>query len=371
MSVFEKIKNFLKVFLKRLTYLNPKERDSFFSLVFFMFPQKLKKCASQGADIKEWRRDYLSKQKNIQKYIFDACEQIQTFGVTYQKYKRELKRYSSSELQSDIGNVISRSFEKEARLILRRAMELFIESWNFNKVSNKEESIRYYFLIRALQAFYGRKTNLKEFCDYDKKWDEQVVDEIKNSLIGIALDSNFYFEKSRSPQNDKDILYLRKSFKKILKDSLKQMTEKERFAVGGSYQLYAETSEVIHAFSGSTEFKLIDVHKELTAIYARTAVLAFHILKNLSGIGNGVLVCNELLQALNNFDTNKFSGFLDIQEGDLVLVRNEVKAKVIKVEVSGYGCKKYHVQFCDKRNGWSFGFQDTVFLREELQKLGR
>jgi len=55
----------------------------------------------------------------------------------------------------------------------------------------------------------------------------------------------------------------------------------------------------------------------------------------------------------------------------MVLVRNEVKAKVVKIEVSGYGCKKYHVQFYDKRGNWSFSFQDTIFLREELQKIGK
>lgn len=367
--MFQRFKTFLRFFMEK--FRQSKEKDSFFALTFFEFPQKLKKCALQDADLKEWKRDYLSKQKNIQKYIFNACEQIQTFGVAYQKYQRELNRYSPQELKGDIGNVVSRSFEREARLTLRRAMELFIESWNFNKTSNKEESLKDYFLIRALQAFYGRKTNLKEFCDYHKKWDEQVVNEIKNSLNSRNFNSNFYFDPNRNPQNDGDILHLRKSFLKILKDSLKAMTNKERFAIGGSYQLYAETSEIIHAFSGSVEFKLNNIHKELLAIYARVAILAFHILKNLSGIGNEILKCEELLKALDSFETNEFSNSLDIQKGDLVLVRNEIKAKVIKIEVSGYGCKKYHVEFCDKRGNWNFSFQNNIFLREELQKIGK
>jgi len=98
--------------------LDFKTFSEFYTNVFGELPQRLKRCAAKNSDVDLWRKDYLSKLSNIQKYIFLACEQLQIIGVSYLKYHRDLTGYTSGELATEQGNIVARSFEKEARLCL-------------------------------------------------------------------------------------------------------------------------------------------------------------------------------------------------------------------------------------------------------------
>ena len=68
--------------------------DNFFRPIFFQFPTLLKKEISSGVDVDDWGKDYLSKNKNVQKYIYEACESLQIYGISYTKHKKELSIYS-------------------------------------------------------------------------------------------------------------------------------------------------------------------------------------------------------------------------------------------------------------------------------------
>ncbi len=56
----------------------------------FRTPQRIKECAVKGIDINKCERDILSKNNNIQKYVYQACKQIQIFGIAYQKFLKEI-----------------------------------------------------------------------------------------------------------------------------------------------------------------------------------------------------------------------------------------------------------------------------------------
>src|SRR3989338_8599566 len=94
-------------------------KGSFFRPILFLFPNILKESISSDDDINDWQKDYLSKNKNIEKYLFDGCEALQIIGISYSKYKRELARYSDGELNQKTGKIVGRNFEIEARLALR------------------------------------------------------------------------------------------------------------------------------------------------------------------------------------------------------------------------------------------------------------
>jgi len=115
--------------------------------------------------------------------------------------------------------------------------------------------------------------------------------------------------------------------------------------------------------------KLENVHREIEAIYARIGILSIHILKHLAGIGEKSLDCPEILDALNALQTGDLSEHMKIRVGDLVIVKNEVKAKVVEISVSDFGCEKYKVEFCDKRGEWTFSFDETEYVRSDLQRL--
>ncbi len=348
--------------------LDFKTFSEFYTNVFGELPQRLKQCAAKNSDVDLWRKDYLSKQTNVQKYVFLACEQLQIIGVSYLKYNRDLTRYTSGELATENGNIVARSFEKEARLCLRRASELFIESWNFQLAGDKESILRTYFLIRSLEAFYKRKRNSEKYCNLVRKWDTSVIKEIRDALRDRDLNT-FFLNSNRDPQLDTGMRKLRKGYLDMLDDSIPKMTPRERLAVGESYQLYAETSDVIHGFTGNAEFKLENVHREIESIFARIGILSVHILKCLAGIGEKVLDCPEILTALNSLETGDLSEHMKVNVGDLVLVKNEVKARVVEISVSKFGCEKYRVEFCDKRGEFTFSFEETEYVRSDLRKL--
>jgi len=118
-----------------------------------------------------------------------------------------------------------------------------------------KETLRTYFLIRALESFYKRKRNSEKYCNLVRKWDTSVIKEIRDTLKDRSLDV-FFLNPNRDPQLDAGMRKLRKGYLEMLDDSIRKMTPRERLAIGESYQLYAETSDVIHGFTGSAEFKL-------------------------------------------------------------------------------------------------------------------
>ncbi len=56
--------------------------ESFFRPILFQFPEVLKKSLSSDINTEDWGKDYLSKNKNVEKYIYDACEALQICGVS-------------------------------------------------------------------------------------------------------------------------------------------------------------------------------------------------------------------------------------------------------------------------------------------------
>ncbi|MAZ40870.1 hypothetical protein CL654_02035 [bacterium] len=344
--------------------------ESFFRPILFLFPNILKESVSSETDVKDWQKDYLSKNKNIEKYIFNACEALQVCGISYTKYKKELKRYSDEELNKGAGEIVGRNFEIEARLMLRRMLELYVESWHFKEIKNDKETIfRHYFLLRNLKAFYSRKTNTKDFCDFDLEFDTKAISEIRTALNNLSVQNPFYLTNNKDPNKDSDVKKLFKHFRDLLVEAMPKMTDGLREMVGESYQLYAETSEVVHGFSGGPNFNLRNYHQEITALYARSAVLASNILKYLVVIGDNQISNTEIKEAINGLRTDDLPHSFMFEVGDKVLVLGQIKAEITEISQSKYGCKKYKVKYNDKREDWSWSFEREWFLLKELTKL--
>lgn len=140
---------FYNYFIKKRLLINKDElfiENEFFNTAFFVFPSLLKKSIIINLNTVDWDRDYLSKEKNTEKYIFEVCEALQILGVSHNKYTRELKQYSNEILNKGTGEIVGRCFEIEARLTLRRSLELFLECWNFKNITkDKEETFRHFF----------------------------------------------------------------------------------------------------------------------------------------------------------------------------------------------------------------------------------
>lgn len=360
-------------FLKNL-FQGQKEKDQDIfqpEMLFVTLSQRLKECV-EGLDLKQIRKDYLSKEQNVEKYIYEACEQLQTYGVSYGRWKKELSGYSKEDLTKGVGGFVVRSYEREARLTLRRALELFIESWHFSRIdSGLDSEIRHYFLIRNLKAFDKRKDQLDEYCDYTSSWDERVIEQIKNELEQLEDPEKDYFyrQAGKDWRNDSDLRHYTKGFGSLVRSALPNMSEREQKAVGSSYEIYSESSEVIHGYSGGPEFKLDNPNHDLHILYGRVFLLAAPIIKNLATIGRNVLNCPDLIEAIFNLETDDLPDSLKIQKGDWVLVRGQVRAIVSEVNISQYGCEKYTVEYKDKRGDWSLQFDDTELLRHEIEKI--
>lgn len=348
----------------------PNIDNDFFKPIFFEFSDVIKKDISSNLDLSNLKRDYLAKEYNIQKYVFDGCEQLQVIGTSYIKYKRELTRYSNDELNEKIGNVIGRNFEIEARLALRRSMELLIESWYFKEIKeNRENILRKFFLIRNLKAFYKRNNNSKTFCNFPLESDIKAIKEIRLELNSLPALDLFYLNPDKNYNDDKDVKDLTVSFRNLLKDALLKMSDGLREIIGSSYQLYPETSEVIHGFSGGPKFNLKNYHNEIIAIYGRTAVLASNILKYLIVIGDGYISNKDIIDEIKGIETDQLPPDYNFNVGDKVLVCGQVKGEIIDISLSDYGCKKYKVKFNDKRGMWDFKFEREYFLLKELTKI--
>lgn len=336
---------------------------------FFRTSQQIKECAIKSVDINKCESDYLSKNHNIEKYIYQACKQIQGFGIAYQKCLKEVGKLDKKGTElTDPEEMVVRSFEREANLMLRSAIELYIESWNFAREQDKEKSIRTYYLTRVLQAYHKRSKNSEKYCDYPLQGDIKVISEIRNELKTLP-NTFFFFAQGRDPQKDSDVIYLTKSYTKLLDEALKNMTPRERFALGESYQQYVDNSDSIHGYAGSPQFIIEDVQTFLKVLYGKVYILAVYTHKNLTKIGAGVLQCQDLIDALDGIESDDFDGDLKINVGDSVIVRKQIKAIVKNITHTQYGCAKYEVEFNDKRGAWSHSFPETVYLRKDIEKI--
>src|SRR3989344_7662897 len=344
--------------------------EDFFRPILFQFPNLLKESVSSEEDINNWGKDYLSKNKSVEKYIHDACEALQICGISYTKYKKELVAYSDNELNQKTGKVVGKNFEIEARLALRRMLELFVESWHFKEiVADKERVFRRFFLIKNLKAFHSRKSNVEEFCDFILDFDTKAILEIRTELGSLSVQSVFYLANGKDFKKDGDVKDLTKSFFKLLKEAMPKMPDGQREMVGGSYQLYAETSEVVHGYSGGLTFNLKNYNQEIGGLYARVAVLASNILKHLAIIGDNYVGNNDIKEAINGLKTESLPQSFLFSVVDKVLVLKQIKAEIVEVSASKYGCKKYKVKYDDKRENWSWSFNREWFLLKEISKL--
>ncbi len=361
-------KKLIKVFRNKKSFQNVD--DGFFRPILFLFPNILKESVSSKTDTQDWGKDYLSKNKNIEKYVYNACESLQICGISYTKYRKELAQYSDEQLNNGAGEIVGRNFEIEARLMLRRILELFVESTHFEKISNdKEKAFRYFHLLRNLKAFYSRKSNTKEFCDFDLDFDNKAISEIRSELNSMSVKNAFYLVNNKDYKKDGDIKNLFKPFRNLLEEVMLGMTDGLREMVGESYQLYAETSDVIHGFSGGPNFNLRNYHQEVTALYARIAVLASNILKNLVSIGEKEISNTDIKEAIKGLKTDHLPQNYTFVVGDKVLVLRQVKAEILEISHSKYGCKKYKVKYDDKRGDWNWSFGREWFLLKELTKI--
>ena len=344
--------------------------EDFFRPILFQFPNLLKDSVSSEVDINNWGKDYLSKNKSVEKYIYDTCEALQICGISYTKYKKELGAYSDNELNQKTGKVVGKNFEIEARLALRRTLELFVESWHFKEITvDKEKVFRHFFLIKNLKAFYSRKSNVEEFCDFILDFDTKAILEIRAELDAISVGNVFYLASGKDFKKDTDVKDLSKSFFKLLKEAMPKMPDGQREMVGGSYQLYAETSEVVHGYSGGLTFNLKNYHQEIDGLYARVAVLSSSILEHLAIIGDNYISNKDIKEAINGLKTVDFPQNYLFNMGDKVLVLKQIKAEIVEVSTSKYGCKKYKVKYENKQKDWSWSFEREWFLLKELSKL--
>lgn len=344
--------------------------EHFFKPILFLFPDLLKKDVSKESDVVSWQNDYLSKDKNVKKYIYKACESLQIIGISYLKYQKELKRYSDDELSIKSGLIVGKNFEVEARLMLRRALELLIETWHFKSITkNKERIFRHFFLIKNLQAFHVRKKNTKYFCDFDLEFDAKAIGDIQKALDTLSTSIVFYLTKNKDYKKDGDVKELTKNFRVLLEDAMPNMPDGVRIMVGDSYQLYAESSEVVHGSSGGPEFNLSNYHQGITALYARTAILASNVLKHLAVIGEDEINDNELKEAINELKTDQISNEFVLTVGDRVMVLGQIEAVIKEVASTRFGCKKYRVEYDDKRGDWSWSFNREWFLLKDLRKV--
>lgn len=344
--------------------------EDFFRPILFQFPEILKKSVSSDIDIENWGKDYLSKNKSVEKYIYDACEALQISGVSYTKYKKELGIYSDDDLNNKTGRVVGKNFEIDARLALRRALELFIESWHFKEISiDKDKFFRHFFLIKNLKAFHSRKSNTEEFYDFILEFDTKVISEIRGELDSLSIKNVFYLTNNKDFNKNEDVKDLTKSFFKLLKEALPKIPDGQKEMIGGSYQLYAETSEVVHGYSGGPTFNLKNYHQEIGGIYARIAVLSSSILKHLASIGDAHINNEDIKNAINGLKTVDLPHNYQFNVGDKVLVLKQIKAEIVDVTTSSYGCKKYKVKYSDKRGDWSWAFNQEWFLLKDLTKL--
>lgn len=364
MNIFNKLISFIK---------NKKEikiDEDFFRPILFQFPEILKKSISSDIEIEDWGKDYLSKNKNVEKYIHDACEALQISGISYAKYKKELSIYSNNDLNQKTGKVVGKNFEIDARLALRRTLELFIESWHFKEISiEKDKILRHFFLIKNLKAFYSRKSNIEEFYNFTLEFDSKVISEIRAELDSLSIKNVFYLVNNKDFNKDEDVKDLTKSFFKLLKEALPKIPDGQKEMIGGSYQLYAETSEVVHGYSGGPTFNLKNYHQEIEGLYARIAVLSSSILKHLAIIGDTYISNQDIKNAIYGLKTVDLPQNYLFSVGDKVLVLKQIKAEIVEISTSKYGCKKYKVKYSDKRGDWSWAFNREWFLLKDLTKL--
>ncbi len=344
--------------------------NDFFRPILFQFPTLLKDAVSSESKITDWSKDYLSKNSNVEKYIFEACNEILLSGISYLKHNKELNIYSDQELNQGTGEVVGRNFEIEARLALRRLQELFIESWYFKELKNSQENtFRHFFLIKNLKAFYSRENNLKKFCELSSSFDTKVISEIREELNNLNLQTPFYIAKDKDYKKDSDVIYLLKSYVKLFEDATNKISEGQKVSLGESYQVYAETSEVIHGYSGGPKFNLKNYHQETQALYGRVAILASNILKHLVTIGEDAIQDKDLVEAIKGLKTDSLPDAFTLDIGDVVLVKKQIRAKITDISVSKFGCKKYKVEYVDKRGEWSWAFEQEWFLLKDLVKF--
>jgi hypothetical protein len=332
-------------------------------------PQQIKECAAKEIDIKKCERDILLKDYNIRKYIYQACKQIQGFGIGYEKFQKEIGALDKKGHElTDSEEMVVRQYEKEANLMLRSAVELYIESWNFARETNKEDAVRSYYLVKTLQAFFKRNSNSEKYCDHPLNGDIKNITDIRSELESLPT-TFFFYNKGKDPQKDKDVIRLTKSYTTLLDEALVHMTPRERFALGESYQQYVNTSDSIHGYTGSPVFEIDDVQNFMKVLHGGVYILALYTQKNLTKIGSEVLPCKDLIDALDGIESGDFNGVLKIDVGDCVIVKRQIKASVKKITFTKYGCAKYEVVFEDKRGEWSHSFDEKVYLRKDLQKI--
>lgn len=334
--------------------------------ILLEFPQLLKKQLQ--FDVENSKKDYMSRLNNIEKYIYNACEMLQVSGISYNKYIEEISKWQNDQFKDDIGEVIGRNFEIEARLYLRRVMELFIETFNFKLVyiDHREKVIRQYHLIRAFQA-YSQKKKLKEkYEELTSLYIQSRIDSLKTELS--SLEDVFYLDSTKKLSKDKDIPRLIMSFESLLKFSLPIMDDMQKELVGNSYQKYASTSNVIHGYSGLMKFSLLDYHQELDALYAQIYLFGIMILKDLVQIGEGVLEDSEILRAILELKSSLSEEFT-IELDDIVLVKNQIKAKIVDIKESSYKIKKYKVEYIEKLGDFTLSFPDEWYLLRDLRKI--
>lgn len=344
-----------------------KDKSDDFSKIFITYPDLIKKNITDNVKSNNWSSDYLSRNNNVEKYIYETCKSLQIIGVSYLKYQ-QIKDTSDGYLTSDKGSMIGRNYELEARLSLRRALELFVEIYNFKVIkSNKENEFRLYFLVQNLKAFVVRAKNKKDYCNLSDKFSLQAISEIRKELKLFNITKPFYLKENIDLNKDGDIIHAFESFNNLFKATIPFISSLEKYIIGESYQSYAETSDIIHAHSGGITFNLKKYHVEIEALYSKIYFLSISMLKNLVEIGEKSLD-NKIVELIYLFK-NDLPKFLQIEKGDVVLVKNSVKARVVDILMSDYGCKKYKVEYIYKKNDWSFGFDEEWFTLKDLRKV--
>ena len=92
-------------------------------------------------------------------------------------------------------------------------------------------------------------------------------------------------------------------------------------------------------------------------------------MEHLAIIGDNYISNKDIKEAINGLKTVDFPQNYLFNMGDKVLVLKQIKAEIVEVSTSKYGCKKYKVKYENKQKDWSWSFEREWFLLKELSKL--
>ncbi len=345
------------------------KKNKYFMLILTRYPELIKKATKlNNEDFLKLESDYLSKNKSRERFAYDISLRIQQVSFFYLKTYDLIQETEKEVFRSDTGKNLGIALEKEIKLYIRSLHELFITSFLFRK-TNSDKYFRYYYLMRALEAFSKRAKNEKEFFGIENlKKNEEPINKILTELIIIEskdfdfskcwfIKSDVKFSKYTSISDLKRGDYSQSScsYSSSFKKVLPELSPPQRITLGFDYSFYSELSEAIHSNIGGPKKNIEDRKEYLLNILDLLPLTSGHIILNLTKI-----IKKDIPNELKNIENAFIKGFnSDIYQfkrkrlsvSDYVLVNGSTLGRVIKVNNTKYGYQSITVDHIDI-TGW-------------------